>query len=176
MRALWGKHYLPEDVALDSENPNHRLYMVWKEQGWLTLTPGNVTDYEFIKSDAKKLMERFTFAEVAFDRWNSSQLVTDLMNDGANMVAFGQGFASMSPAMKEFERLIKGKQLVHPNDPVMTWAMSNLVATKDPAGNIKPDKAKSANKIDPAVAQIMAAGRAALATIEPIIKTAFVGL
>lgn len=98
------------------------------------------------------------------------------MNDGANMVQFGQGYASMSPAMKEFERLIKGRQLVHPNDPVMTWAMSNVVASKDPAGNIKPDKQKSANKIDPAVAQIMAAGRAALATIEPVIKTAFVGL
>lgn len=175
-RALWGKHYLPEDVALDSENPNHRLYMMWKAQGWLTITPGNVTDYAFIKSDAAKLLERFPIEEIAFDRWNSSQLVTDLMNDGANMVAFGQGYASMSPAMKEFERLIKGKQLMHPNDPVMTWAMSNVVASKDPAGNIKPDKQKSANKIDPAVAQIMAAGRASLAKIEPVIKTAFVGL
>lgn len=175
-RALWGKHYLPEDVAMDKDNPNHRLYLVWKEQGWLTLTPGNVTDYEFIKKDAKELLERFSINEIAFDRWNSSQLVTDLMNEGANMVAFGQGFASMSPAMKEFDRLIKGRQLMHPNDPVMTWAMSNVVAMKDPAGNVKPDKAKSANKIDPAVAQIMAAGRAALAVIEPIQTSAFVGL
>ena len=96
---------------------------------------------------------------LGFDNWNSTQLVNDLLAESAPMVVFRQGFVSMNPAMKEVERLILKRDLEHPGDPVLTWAMGNVVAARDPAGNVKPDKAKSTNKIDPAVASIMALGR-----------------
>jgi len=139
---------------------NQVPYDVWARQGWLTLTPGDVTDYNFIEHDIKKYLDKYPINEIAFDRWNSSQLVNNLTEIGAPMVTFGQGYQSMNPAMKEFERLVLTGALQHPNDPVLTWAISNLVAQEDPAGNIKPAKNKSKEKIDPAVALIMAIGRA----------------
>jgi len=72
------------------------------------------------------------------------------------------GYASMNAPMKELERRYLAKEIEHPNDPVLNWAMSNVVADQDPAGNIKPAKNKSSEKIDPAVALIIAIGRAML--------------
>lgn len=158
-RRLWGRHYLPEDAALANGNINRQLYQQWSRAGWLTLTPGNVVDYDWIKRDILQALDQLDIREIAFDRWNSSQLVNDLQAESAPMVAFGQGFVSMNPAMTETERLILGRNLEHPGDPVLTWAVGNVVAARDPAGNIKPDKSKSTNKIDPAVAAIMALGR-----------------
>jgi phage terminase large subunit-like protein len=159
-RRLLGFHYVPEDALEDPGNRNRHLYSQWKREGWLTTTPGNMVDYEWIKKDLREALDKLPVQEIAFDRWNSSQLVNDMLADGAPMVAFGQGFVSMNPAMNEFERLVLRKEIMHNGDPVLSWGLSNLVAAKDPAGNKKPDKSKSANKIDPAVAATMAIGRA----------------
>ena len=168
-KRLIGFHYLPEDCLTDKGNKNRHLYRTWVRDGWLTTTPGNVTDYEWIKRDVRAALTALPVAEIAFDRWNATQLVNDLMADGAPMVAFGQGYVSMNPAMKEAERLILRKELMHNGDPVLTWAMSNVVAATDPAGNTKPDKSKSANKIDPAVALLMAIARSMPASDEVIL-------
>ena len=158
---VYGFHYLPEDKAKDQENKNRHLYGAWERDGWLTLTPGNVCDYNFIKADITRACEDLGVEQINFDRWNSSQLVNDLLEEGAPMAEFGQGYVSMNAPMKELERHYLSPDLLeHPNDPVLTWAMSNLVARQDPAGNVKPDKDKSSEKIDPAVAIIMAAGAA----------------
>jgi len=162
---LWvafGKHYLPEEAVHNSFRKTAVPFMRWADDGWLSLTPGNVIDYNWIKSDIETLREKFDVKEIAFDRWNSSQLVNDLMEQDAPMVAFGQGYASMNAPMKEVERRYLNGEIHHLNDPVLNWAMSNLVADQDPAGNIKPAKNKSSEKIDPAVALIMAVGRAML--------------
>lgn len=158
----FGKHYLPEDAIDNNIRKSTIPFRQWHEQGWLTLTPGNVIDYNWIKADIMTFMERFNVKEIAFDRWNSSQLVNDLMEINAPMVAFGMGYASMNAPMKELERRYLAKEINHPNDPVLNWAMSNVVADQDPAGNIKPAKNKSTEKIDPAVALMMAVGRAML--------------
>lgn len=158
----FGKHYLPEEAVHNSFRKTQVPFMRWADDGFLSLTPGNVIDYNWIKTDISTLMERFDVKEIAFDRWNSSQLVNDLMEMGAPMVSFGQGYVSMNAPMKELERRYLVKEIQHLNDPVMNWAMSNLVADQDPAGNIKPAKNKSSEKIDPAVALIMAVGRAML--------------
>jgi len=86
--------------------------------------------------------------------------VRDLVDTGVPLVEFGQGYVSMNAPMKEFERRYLAGELKHPNNPLLTWTMKNVVARQDPAGNIKPDKEKSREKIDPAVALIMAAGGA----------------
>ena len=158
----FGKHYLPEDAVNNNIRKTSVPFRKWHENGWLTLTPGNVIDYNWIKADLMTMMETLPVKEIAFDRWNSSQLVNDLMEGGAPMVAFGQGYASMNAPMKELERRYLSGDIEHPNDPLLTWAMSNLVAEQDPAGNIKPAKNKSQEKIDSAVALIMAIGRAML--------------
>ncbi len=159
----FGKHYLPEDAVDNNIRKTTVPFRQWHEQGWLTLTPGNVIDYNWIKADILHFIETLNVKEIAFDRWNSSQLVNDLMEIDAPMVAFGMGFASMNAPMKELERRYLAKEICHQNDPVLNWAMSNVVADQDPAGNIKPAKNKSAEKIDPAAALIMAIGRAMLA-------------
>lgn len=158
----FGRHYLPEDAIYNNMRKTAVPFIKWADDGWLTLTSGNVIDYNWIKADVQTFIERFNVKEIAFDRWNSSQLVNDLMEMGAPMVAFGQGYASMNAPMKELERRYLGSHIQHPNDPVLNWAMSNLVADQDPAGNIKPAKNKSSEKIDPAAALIMAVGRAML--------------
>lgn len=158
----FGKHYLPEDTVNAGYRKTAVPFRQWHEQGWMTLTPGNVIDYNWIKADILTMLEKWPVKEIGFDRWNSSQLVNDLMEVGAPMVQFGMGYASMNAPMKELERRYLAKEIEHPNDPVLNWAMSNVVADQDPAGNIKPAKNKSSEKIDPAVALIIAIGRAML--------------
>ena len=158
-KRIWGKHYLPEDKALSTENKNAALYKRWADQGWLTLTDGNVTDYDYIERDIHNMMSCLPVQEVAFDKYNATHIVNNLQAEDVPMVEFRQGFLSISPAMKQLEIDILTGKLQHPNDPVINWAMSNVVMVRDAAGNQKPDKEKSIGKIDPVVALIMATGR-----------------
>ena len=163
-KRIWGKHYLPEDKALSTENKNAALYKRWADAGWLTLTEGNVTDYDYIERDIHNMMSCLSIQEIAFDKYNATQIVNNLQAEDVPMVEFRQGFLSMSPAMKQLEIDILTGRLEHPNDPVINWAMSNVVLSRDAAGNQKPDKEKSIGKIDPVVALIMATGRSNLFT------------
>lgn len=156
----WCLNYLPEARANDTNEKNSTKYKEWAKKGWLTLTSGDVCDYKTIKSDIIRLTEKMPIRSIGFDRWNSSQLVNELQEINEDlMIQFGQGFASMNAPMKEIERLYLSSSLTHPNDPVLNFAMKNVVISQDPAGNIKPDKKRAREKIDPAVAIIMAMGR-----------------
>lgn len=136
-------------------------YDRWHAEGWLRSTPGNVADYKFIRAQIQADMQAFDVREIAFDRWNASSLVSDLQDeDRAPMVQFGQGFASMSAPMKELERLYLSGVVAHDGNPLLRWMASNVVAARDPAGNLKPDRARSTEKIDGIVAVLMALGRA----------------
>lgn len=154
-RILIGRAYLPQAALERRLKAGDRTLEKYKDSGHLIVTPGEVADYAFIKQDILQACEQFDVRGIAFDRWNSSQLVQDLMEQGVNMVQFGQGFGSMNAPMKELMRLVLSNQVAH-NDPLLTWAVSNLVAEINPAGDIKPNKAKVSEKIDPAVAAIMA--------------------
>lgn len=157
-KAYFGRHYLPEDTVKKRVEKSNVPYDQWARDGWLVLTPGNVTDYNFIKHDILDFCKLFPDIEIAYDRYNVSQLVNDLVAEEIEMVEFGQGYVSMNPAMREVDRLYLTGEFVHNGDPVLLWAASNVVAQKDPAGNIKPSKDKSKEKIDPYVALIMSAG------------------
>ena len=163
-KRIWGNHSLPEDKALSTENKNAALYKRWADAGWLTLTEGNVTDYDYIERDIHAMMSCLPLQEIAFDKYNATQIVNNLQAEDVPMVEFRQGFLSMSPAMKQLEIDILTGRLQHPNDPVINWAISNVVLVRDAAGNQKPDKEKSIGKIDPVVAMIMATGRSNLFT------------
>ena len=104
----------------------------------------------------ESLGERFNIREIAFDRWGAVQMVQNLEGMGFTVVPFGQGFKDMSPPTKELMKLVLEQRIAHGGHPVLHWMMDNIFIRTDPAGNIKPDKEKSTEKIDGAVAMIMA--------------------
>ena len=153
--------WIPEDNMRERVRRDKVPYDVWVQQGWIKTTPGDIIDYDFIEAEIIKDFENFDVKELAFDRWNATSIVNNLMNEGLDkLVPFGQGFASMSAPTKELETLVLKQKINHGNNPVLRWMMSNVALRTDPAGNIKPDKAKSSEKIDGVVALIMALGRA----------------
>lgn len=133
-------------------------YDLWAQQGHITATEGNVIDYDYIRiAITDEIKRRFPLLQVVgYDPWNATKWAIDLESEGVPVMEVRQGFKTMSPACKELERLIIGRKLRHNNNPVLTWAMNNLVVAQDPAGNIKPAKDKSTERIDPAVAVIIA--------------------
>lgn len=154
------RFYCPEDTILKRSEKDRIPYDLWADQGWITPTPGNYIEHEFIFARIKDDMQKFQVQEIAFDRYGAEWIVTALQNIGLTMVQFGQGYVSMSPPMKDLEVLIGKHQLAHGDNPVLTWNADNVIASMDPAGNIKPDKQKSREKIDGIVALIMALSRA----------------
>ena len=152
------RYFLPKESMMARVKRDGVRYDMWVEQGWIELTEGNVTDYRFIKAAILLDCENNKIDAIAFDRWNSSQLVIELTEEGLDMVPYGQGFASMSNPSKEMEKMIYTKEFMHDSSPVCRWMISNVELSRDPAGNIKPDKAKSSEKIDGTVAKVMALG------------------
>jgi phage terminase large subunit-like protein len=156
---IW-RHFVPDAVLTDLDRRTAGNASVWANTGWLTVTPGNVIDYHAITAALDSDARRFDLVEVAYDRWGMTQLAQDLTDAGLTLVQFGQGFASMSSPTRELLRKIAAGQLHHRGDPVARWEAANLVTRSDPAGNLKPDKDRSADKIDGMVAAVMALDRA----------------
>ena len=152
--------WLPEETLELRVRRDHVNYDLWEQQGYIQTTEGNVVHYGYIEKFIEKLGERFNIREIAFDRWGAVQMVQNLEGMGFNVVAMGQGFASMSPPTKELMKLTLEKKIAHGGHPVLRWNMDNILIRQDPAGNIKADKAKSTEKIDGAIALIMALDRA----------------
>lgn len=146
---------LPLRVARD-----HVPYDQWHAQGHLLTTEGNVVHYAAIEHHIEELGTRFDIREIAYDRWGAVQMSQNLEAAGFTVVPFGQGFRDMSPPSKELMKLALGGRLAHGGHPVLSWMVDNIHVRTDPAGNIKPDKAKSTEKIDGVVATIMALDRA----------------
>lgn len=158
--ALW-RLWTPEAnvEALDRRTAGEAS--VWVRQGLLAVTPGNVADYDWIKAQIERDMDTFDVRSIGYDPWNASQLTNDLVEQGAPMVQVRQGFATLSPPTKELQRiLLAGTEetplLRHGGNPAVRWQVDNLAVAEDPAGNVKPDKANSGDKID-AVAALVAA-------------------
>lgn len=168
--------WIPEDTIRERVRRDRVPYDQWVAQGLITATPGAVTDYDYIRRDIGELAERYQLREVAFDRWNATQLTTQLAGDGLALVGFGQGFASMAGPSRELERRIVGRELLHDGNPVLRWMVSNVTVEMDPAGNLKPSKAKSTERIDGVVAACMAIGRWQQAEAAPVDPYASRGL
>lgn len=154
------RFWVPSDGIAKRALKDRVPYDFWERQGLIKATEGDVIDYDQIREDIRELGERFNIREIAYDRWGATQIATQLEGDGFTMVAFGQGFASMSAPTKELEKLVLGRQIAHGGHPVLRWMASNVAIRQDPAGNVKPDKARSTEKIDGIVALIMAIDRA----------------
>jgi len=151
--------WLPEETLGLRCRRDHVLYDVWELQGYLQTTEGNVIHYGFIEKFIEALGEKYHIKEIAFDRWNATQMVQNLEGMGFTVVPFGQGYKDMSPPSKELYKLLMEGNINHGGHPVLKWMAQNVVMRQDPAGNIKPDKEKSVEKIDGIVATIMALDR-----------------
>ncbi|HGI1976550.1 TPA: terminase large subunit [Streptococcus agalactiae] len=151
--------WLPEDTLELRCCRDHVLYDVWERQGYIKTTEGNVVHYGFIEKFIEDLSEIYHIKEIAYDRWNATQMVQNLEGMGLTMVPFGQGYKDMSPPSKELYKLMMEGKIQHGGHPVLKWMGQNVVMRQDPAGNIKPDKEKSVEKIDGIVALIMGLDR-----------------
>ena len=152
--------WVPEETLELRVRRDHVPYDLWERQGFAMTTEGNVVHYGFIEKFIENLGERFNIREIAFDRWGAVQMVQNLEGMGFTVVPFGQGFKDMSPPTKELMKLVLEERLAHGGHPVLRWMMDNIFIRTDPAGNIKPDKEKSTEKIDGVIATIMALDRA----------------
>ena len=153
------RFWVPEDDIIQRSRRDRVPYDAWRDHGFLFATPGNTTDYDFIKAQIIKDASRFDIREIAFDRTFAGEIVQALQAESLEMVQFGQGFMSMSAPTSELLRLVKAGKLIHGGHPVLRWCASNLAVATDPAGNLKPDKSKSSERIDGISALCNALGR-----------------
>jgi phage terminase large subunit-like protein len=155
--------WLPEHGIVERERRDRVPYREWARAGWLTLTEGNVIDYAAIKAAVYQIVERSRVRALAYDPWNSSQLLVELGGEGVPVEAVRQGFASLSAPTKELLALVLAGRVRHGGNPVLRWMADNVMVSTDPAGNLKPDKGKSTQRIDGIVAVVTALSRAMLA-------------
>lgn len=165
--AVLCRFWVPADNAPIRSRRDRVPYEQWVKDGALFTTPGNVTDYSAIREQILRDVAVFKVGMLAIDRWNATQLAVELQQDGMAVNLFGQGFASMAAPSKELERLAMSHGFDHGNHPVLAWMASNAAVVSDAAGNIKPAKDKSTEKIDGIVAMIMGIG-ISMATAAPV--------
>lgn len=153
---LFGRSYLPEAAAEDSTNSQ---YSGWVREKRIITTPGNITDYEYIENDLRLFKSQFEITEIVYDPFQATYLATRMLAEGMPMVEMGQTVRNLSEPMKQFEALVLSRKLHHNGCPVLGWMVSNVVAHRDVKDNIYPRKERPENKIDLAVAAMMALAR-----------------
>jgi phage terminase large subunit-like protein len=159
--------WLPEANIRERSRLDHTPYDVWSREGWLQLTPGKSIEYEYVAHYLREQFDIFNIKKIAFDRWNFKNLKPWLLKAGfteaqviEHFVEFGQGFQSMSPALRTLESFILNGKLMHGGHKVLKMCAGNAVVRSDPSGNRKLDKARSNGRIDGMVALAMAAAMA----------------
>lgn len=166
---VWQVHptfWLPEAGLREKAKADRVPYDIWARDEYLTPTPGNVVDYDFVAHHLFQISQRYDLHKIAFDRWNYAHLKPRLSEagfsddqldgDNAVFVPMGQGFQSMSPALRDLESAVLTQSIAHGDHPVLTMCAANAVVQMDPAGNRKLAKSKSRGRIDGMVALAMA--------------------
>lgn len=153
---MFGKYYLPEDVAEEGSNSH---YSGWAREGRLTLTDGNIIDQEYIETDLREEASKYQVECVSYDPFQATFLATRLIKEGLPMEEYAQTVRNMSEPMKQLEALVLSGKLRHPGCPILTWCISNVVAHMDNKDNIYPKKEFFDNKIDAAITAIMVIGK-----------------
>ena len=180
--------FMPETNIERRKTRDHVDYAEWIRQRHIFATEGNIVDHEAVRAcisgvnvleliDEKRkdgivqrlakwglppggLSSLYKIQEIAVDRALADQIEVRLQDDGETVVRFGQGFLSMNAPTKDLEKLYLSKRINHGGNPVLRWMANNVAIRQDPAGNIKPDKERSTERIDGVVALVMALGRA----------------
>jgi phage terminase large subunit-like protein len=154
------RFFVPAD-NIDKRARRDRVpYSHWRDDGAMIATEGNVIDYRAIREQLAADADQFRITSIGYDPWNATQLALELQDQGFPMFEFRQGFASMAYPTREFFRLLEARKILHGGHPVLKWCASNMSVQTDAAGNVKPDKQRSTDRIDGVVAEIIAIGRA----------------
>jgi phage terminase large subunit-like protein len=159
---FFGRYYLPEETIEESRNSQ---YSGWRRMDRITATDGNVTDIEVIVDDLAQDLARYNVQQIAFDPYNKLTLLNAMQRRGVSqekLVEYPQTVAMMSPATEALMKAIRAENVGHNGCPVMSWALSNVIGHFDNKDNVYPKKERPENKIDPAIAAIMALGRSLL--------------
>jgi phage terminase large subunit-like protein len=159
--------WVPQDNAAERTQRDKVDYIGWIRDGYIRATDGNVTDYDVIRRDIVELSQKYNIRQLGIDRWNATQLATQLQGDGLQVVGFGQGYGSMSSPSRALENYVLSEKIRHAGHPVLSWMAANVAVQSDHQGNIKPSKAKSTERIDGIVSMVMALGLHATATAAP---------
>lgn len=158
------KFYCPEDTIMQRSRSDRVPYHIWQQQGYITATPGNVIDYQYIEQDIRDAAEKYNLVELGYDPWGATELATRLYNEyGINMVEVRQGSKTMSEPAKDLLAKVLRHELNHGNHPILRWNADNLVMVADANENIRPAKDKATDRIDGMVALINAWTRAIFA-------------
>lgn len=153
------RFWVPEATVRRRTEKGNVPYARWVDEGLIDATDGNVIDYDAIEAAITGLADRYEIRELAYDPWNALNLITRLQAKGMEVVPIRQGFASLSAPTKHLQALVLSGRLHHGDNPVLTWMAGNMAVVSDPAGNIKPAKDKSSEKIDGMAALINAVAR-----------------
>jgi phage terminase large subunit-like protein len=154
------RFWLPEDRLPNLSRRTAGAADAWVRRGFLKLTPGNVIDNEAVLHTVDADARRFRVQTMGYDRWGATDVVRRLGEQEMTCVGVGQGYASLNAPTKELLRLVLLRKLVHGGNPVMRWMIDNLSVLYDPQGQVKPDKANAADKIDGVSATITALSEA----------------
>jgi phage terminase large subunit-like protein len=165
--------FMPEDTLRNKTKKDKVPYDLWVKQGWITTTPGAVVDYNFIKSYIRNFEETHNckVKEICADPWNATQFMQDMEAEGYLMIEIRQGIATLGAPTKDFREQVYQKNIIHNNNPVLTWAIGNAVTKQDANENIMLDKSKATDRIDPIASLINAHVRAMLLDTEIDINT-----
>jgi phage terminase large subunit-like protein len=150
--------FIPSEFAQERERRDRVPYVKWANDGHITMTAGDVIDYDAVESALDDWLHKYEVVAIGYDPWNATSMALKLQERGANVLEYRQGYASLSEPTKELEKLVLSGRLIHGGHPVLRWMASNVCVESDSAGNIKPSKKKSTERIDGIVALIMALG------------------
>lgn len=176
----WVPHFWLPEHELHLRSTKDRVpYDIWAARGLIHLTPGNQVDYGFVRKTIAELAKLYDIREIGYDRWNATQIVQNLTDDGIKMIPIGQGFASMSAPTKELLRIVMSHRMRHGNNPILRWMADCFSVQQDPSDSVKPKKAdrrKSSKRIDGIVAGVNALARLIVQKkAEPSYQMFFVG-
>lgn len=150
--------WIPADNVAERSRADNVPYADFVRDGWLKTTPGNIADYDAIRAFIVEYSQTHHIHTLAADRWNANAMLVQLSGEGLNILGFGQGFAAMCEPCRKTEVLIESGRLAHRGNPVLEWMANNVAIAEDAAGNIRPSRERSTEKIDGIVSLVMAVG------------------
>lgn len=161
--------WIPKEGIAERSRKDNVKYDLWERQGHIETTPGNVTDWEFVRERILQLAKEFDIREIAYDRYGARDIIANLEKEGLTVAEHGQGYVSMSAPSKRFQGCVLSRKLVHDGHPVLRWNVDCCAIDMDAADNIKPVKPKRSGtnkRIDGVVSGVMALGRAMDNTVD----------
>jgi phage terminase large subunit-like protein len=155
--------WLPEEGLRRKELKLGVPLQRWVDEGFLELSRGAVIDYHDIQDRLEWGARMFDLREICWDPWNSRQVSVEMVEKGYPCIEVRQNFSTLSEATKGTLALIAQKKLFHGGHPILRWHAGCAATTDDKRDNImfaKPDRMKSASRIDGMSALVCAMTRA----------------